>query len=222
MRIPFPSLPYSYDALEPFIDQATMELHYDKHHRSYHDKLESALEKIGNRGDLPLEKILCEISEYPTEIRNNGGGHFNHCFFWESMTPVSTKIHGQLRDEIERKWSSPEGFYEEFSTAAKNVFGSGFVWLIVDDVTKQLEIVPTANQDNPLMNVVSPRGLPVLALDVWEHAYYLRYQNRRPEYIGAWWNVVDWDRAEKRYSRIVGRALSGNGYPFTIKDVASF
>jgi superoxide dismutase, Fe-Mn family len=191
-----PELGYGYDALEPYIDAKTMEIHYIKHHQTYVDKLNSALD--GNeQAQWPIEKILEHIKEAPDHVpdavRNNGGGHHNHTLFWESMKPGGAKApDGKIADEINKTFGSFDDFKKELSDAAVGRFGSGWAWLVNNG--GKLEVYSTANQDSPLMEGKTP----LLGLDVWEHAYYLKYQNRRPEYIEAWWNVVNWDVVGKR------------------------
>ncbi len=194
-----PKLPYSYDALEPHIDARTMEIHHSKHHQAYVTNLNKALEGHPNLASRTVEDILAHIQDVPEAIRqaviNNGGGHANHVLFWEIMGPKKGgEPHGPLADAIRSTFGGFAKFKDEFSQAAIKQFGSGWAWLVVDD-KGALRIQPSANQDSPLS-----KGLaPVLALDVWEHAYYLKYQNRRPDYIAAWWNVVNWDRVADLY-----------------------
>lgn len=197
-------LPYSYDALEPHIDAMTMEIHYTKHHAGYLNNLKAALEKYPDWANRSLEEILGSLSRLPedirTAVRNNGGGHWNHQFFWPLLTPKgSGRPVGTLAQAINTAFGSFEAFQEKFTQAALSRFGSGWAWLILKN--GQLVIVSTPNQDNPLMDIAeeAARGRPILGLDVWEHAYYLRYQNRRADYIKAWWNVVNWEEAEKHY-----------------------
>ncbi len=196
-----PTLPYAYDALEPFIDKQTMEIHHSKHHQAYIDKLNKALETY--KGDTALESIFKTISKTDVAIRNNGGGHYNHSLFWQLLQPNSKNeanfAIGTLAEVINKTFNSFDGFKNQFSEKALKQFGSGWCWLIVDG-NKNLKIVSTANQDNPLMDAVSENGFPLLALDVWEHAYYLKYQNKRADYINNWWNVVNWKKAEALYA----------------------
>lgn len=198
-----PALPYPYDALEPHIDRMTMEIHHDKHHQAYVTNLNKALESVK---DVPatLEEILKSISKYPMGVRNNGGGHWNHSFFWNIMRPAASPgasvPQGKLADAINSAFGSFDKFKEQFSTAGKDRFGSGWAWLIVG-ADKKLAICSTPNQDNPLMDIAEVKGTPILALDVWEHAYYLKYQNRRPEYLAAFWNVVNWDAVSEAYAK---------------------
>ncbi|WP_456296338.1 superoxide dismutase [Vibrio sp. AK197] len=193
----FPELPYAYDALEPYIDAKTMEVHYSKHHRTYFDKFTAAI-KGSELESTSLKDIFANISKLSPAIRNNGGGYYNHIVYWNCMSPNGGgEPKGALGDAITRTFGSFEAFKDQFAQAAINTFGSGFAWLVVKD--GELKIVSTSNQDNPLMDIASEQGEPILALDVWEHAYYISYQNRRPEYIDAWWNVVDWDAVSDNY-----------------------
>jgi Fe-Mn family superoxide dismutase len=199
-----PPLPYPYNALEPHIDALTMEIHYTKHHATYLANLKAALEKYPDWAAKPFEEILGNITKLPedirTTVRNNGGGHWNHQFFWPLLTPKSSgQPVGELAKAIEGTFGSFSAFQEQFTQAALGRFGSGWAWLIWKD--GQLRVTSTPNQDNPLMDVVeeASRGVPILGLDVWEHAYYLKYQNRRADYVKAWWNVVNWEQAEKNF-----------------------
>ncbi len=194
-----PPLPYPYNALEPHIDEQTMRIHHDKHHDTYVTKLNQALEGHPELQSKSIEDLLRGIDSVPesirTAVRNNGGGHANHSLFWEIMSPNGGGApSGALADAINSAFGSFEKFKEEFTQAAANRFGSGWAWLVVDKDGK-LAVTSTPNQDSPLMEGKTP----ILGLDVWEHAYYLKYQNRRPEYIAAWWNVVNWDAVAKRY-----------------------
>lgn len=202
MKYELPKLPYAYDALEPYIDAKTMELHYTKHHQTYVTKLNEALAKHPEIADTPLEKLLRDIDKVPEDIRkavqNHGGGHANHSFFWPIMGPSKGEGNmpsGKTGEAITRAFTDFAKFKEQFATAAASVFGSGWAWLVWDN--GKLVITTTANQDSPLMKGQDP----VLGLDVWEHAYYLKYQNRRPEYIDAWWNVVNWLEVEKHLGK---------------------
>ncbi len=197
MTFTVPELSYGYDALEPYISKDIMQLHHDKHHQTYVDKLNKALNSSEVDHD-SVEEILRGLDQFPdsvrTTIRNNAGGHYNHSLFWQILSPKGGgQPEGQLAQAIASKYGSFQNFTEEFSKKATNLFGSGWVWLQPD-----MSIVTTQNQDSPLMNGGDE---PVLGLDVWEHAYYLDYQNRRPDYIKAWWNVVDWDFVANRFSR---------------------
>lgn len=201
MKYELPQLPYGYDALEPYIDAKTMEIHYTKHHQTYVNKLNDALATVPEIADKPLEELLRNIEEVPesvrTAIRNHGGGHSNHSFFWTIMGPGAGKApdeKGKLAPAIEKSFGGFPKFQAEFAKAAASVFGSGWAWLVLDEHGK-LIITTTPNQDSPLMH----QQKPVLGLDVWEHAYYLKYQNKRPEYIDAWWNVVNWKEVEKNF-----------------------
>jgi Fe-Mn family superoxide dismutase len=194
----FPELPYSYDALEPYIDAKTMEVHYSKHHRTYFDKFITAV-KGSELESTSLNDIFAQISQQSPAVRNNGGGYFNHILYWNCMAPNGGGTPtGELAEAIVTTFGSYKQFQELFAQAAINTFGSGFAWLIVKDGA--LHITSTTNQDNPLMDVAEVQGEPILALDVWEHAYYISYQNRRPEYIDAWWNVVNWEAVSENYA----------------------
>lgn len=198
-------LPYAYTALQPVIDARTMEIHYSKHAATYAKNLNEAVEAEKVDKTKSLEEILARISMYSAKVRNNGGGHYNHELFWKSMTSpksAKTKPSGNLLSAIENDFTSFETFKTQFSDAAKSRFGSGWAWLVLGD-DKKLKIGSTPNQDNPLMDVSDLKGFPLLGLDVWEHAYYLKYQNRRPEYVENWWKVVNWDFVQKRYATIL-------------------
>ncbi len=191
-------LPYSYDALEPYFDKQTMEIHHSKHHQAYINNLNAAIEDT-EMAYIPLERLLGDISKYPVSVRNNGGGHYNHDLFWKILMPNKGKgPRGKLYEDIIISFGSFEQFQQLFSDAAKSRFGSGWAWLSVDKSGK-LFISSTPNQDNPLMDVVDKKGTPILGLDVWEHAYYLKFQNRRPDYIDTFWHVINWEEVEKRY-----------------------
>lgn len=195
----FPQLPYAYDALEPYIDKMTMELHHTKHHKGYYDKFMAAIEGKAYEND-SFEEIFSKVSSLPVAVRNNGGGYFNHNLFWTVMKPNGGgKPSGELADAINSAFGSFDKFREEFNNAAATRFGSGWAWLLVDN-NKKLVISSTPNQDNPLMDVADIKGTPILGLDVWEHAYYLKYQNKRPDYIDAFWNVVNWEEVAGRFS----------------------
>lgn len=203
MAYQLPKLNYAYDALEPHFDKETMEIHHSRHHQAYVDNANAALEGLKELQDTPPCEVSRRLSEVPadkqTALRNNVGGHFNHTFFWQTLTPNSSELQGALKDAIEKDFGSYERFVELFEGAAKGRFGSGWAWLIVDEGT--LKVTSTANQDNPLMGeaIAGVKGSPIITLDVWEHAYYLKYQNKRPDYIKAFWNLVDWDKANERY-----------------------
>jgi Fe-Mn family superoxide dismutase len=192
-----PDLPYEYDALEPTIDRMTMEIHHSKHHNAYVSKLNAAVEGTDLDGK-SLEEILTKVSNHSAAVRNNGGGHFNHSLFWSVMKPGGAEMPSSLSDAINSSFTSFDEFKNQFSNAAATRFGSGWAWLVVQD--GKLAIGSTPNQDNPIMDLADIKGTPILGLDVWEHAYYLKYQNRRPEYIENWWNVVNWEEVTKRYN----------------------
>ncbi len=196
----FPELPYAYDALEPVIDAQTMELHYSKHHKAYFEKFIAAV-KDTDAAAMPVEEIFSAIDTYSSAVRNNGGGYFNHTLFWENMGPEKTSLSGKLEKGLIRDFGSVDKFKEAFSTAAKTHFGSGWAWLVAGKEGK-LTVTTTANQDNPLMKGIAVQGKPLLALDVWEHAYYLKYQNRRPEYVDQFWNIVNWKEVGRRYDNV--------------------
>lgn len=192
-------LPYSYGALNEAIDAITMELHYTKHAAGYATNLQDAAQSEGVDMNKPLEEVLRNISKYSAKMRNNGGGHYNHELFWKLMSPNGGGApKGALATAIDSSFGSFEAFKTQFSDAGKARFGSGWAWLVLDG-DKKLRIGSTPNQDNPLMNVADIKGYPVMGLDVWEHAYYLRYQNKRPDYIANWWKVVNWDAIQRRY-----------------------
>ena len=196
----FPELPYAYNALEPYIDAQTMEIHYSKHHRAYFDNFMKAAAE-NKIDDLSMTDIFAKISTLPPVIRNNGGGFYNHNLFWKVMGPnAGGQPEGALLEAINKTFGSFDAFKAEFETAAKTQFGSGWAWLAVDSNGK-LFVSQTPNQDNPLMDVAAKRGKPILALDVWEHAYYLKYQNRRPEYVSNFWNVVNWNKVAELYTK---------------------
>jgi len=197
MSFELPKLTYAYDALEPNIDARTMEIHHTKHHAAYTNNLNNAL-KDTDLANKSIEEILKNISKHPMVIRNNGGGFYNHNLFWEIMSPKGGgQPKGDLLNAITRDFGSFEKFKELFNGAAATRFGSGWAWLVKQG--DKLIVSSTPNQDNPLMDIAEVKGTPILGLDVWEHAYYLKYQNRRPEYIDAFWNVVDWDQVTKRF-----------------------
>ena len=203
-----PPLPYAFDALEPFIDKQTMELHHDKHHQAYVDKLNKALADAKVSG-VSLDDICKNISRYPVAVRNNGGGHYNHSMFWKGMkqnagsvlAPASSNEPlGKLGDAIKSTFDSFANFKTKYSETAMKIFGSGWTWLVINKEGK-LEIGSTPNQDNPLMDISEFRGNPILGLDIWEHAYYLKYQNKRADYVANWWNIVNWEEASKRFEQ---------------------
>jgi Fe-Mn family superoxide dismutase len=198
MAFELPKLDYNYNALEPYIDATTMEIHHTKHHAAYTAKFNDAVKGAGLEGK-SVEEILKNISKYPLAVRNNGGGYYNHSLFWKVLSPHGGgQPKGDLLAAIEKSFGSFDNFKSEFSAAAGSVFGSGWAWLIKSN--GGLKVITTPNQDSPLMDVAAVKGTPIMALDVWEHAYYLKYQNRRPEYISAFWNIVSWDEVAKRFS----------------------
>lgn len=195
-------LPYAYTALEAAIDALTMEIHYSKHASAYakNAKDAAAAEKVDT--NKPIEDVLASISKYSAKMRNNAGGHYNHELFWKCMKPNGGVIgNGKLKDALIKSFGSVEAFQTQFSDAGKNRFGSGWAWLYADK-DKQLKVGSTPNQDNPLMNISDIKGTPLLGLDVWEHAYYLKYQNRRADYVTAWWKVVNWDFVNMRFESL--------------------
>jgi superoxide dismutase, Fe-Mn family len=197
MAFSLPALPYAPDALEPHIDAATMQIHHGKHHQAYIDNLNKAIAGTEHENKSLLE-LLAKAGSISPAVRNNGGGHWNHSFFWESLAPKSAGTpSGKLAESIKAEFGSFEQFKEKFSQAGLTRFGSGWAWLIEQD--GKLVVSSTPNQDNPLMDVAEVKGTPILGVDVWEHAYYLKYQNRRADYLAAFWNVVNWDIAGKRY-----------------------
>ncbi|EAQ48879.1 superoxide dismutase [Leeuwenhoekiella blandensis] len=202
MSYQLPALPYAYVALEPYIDAATMEIHHTKHHQGYTTKLNAALEEA-ELIDEDLEDLFTKVSELPKGIRNNGGGYYNHKLFWTILSPKGGgEPTGAVAKAINDAYGSFEAFKDAFDAAAATRFGSGWAWLIVGE-DKKVKVTSTPNQDNPLMDVADDNGTPILGLDVWEHAYYLNYQNKRPEYIGAFWKLVNWDEVEKRYQEAI-------------------
>jgi superoxide dismutase, Fe-Mn family len=194
-----PTLPYSVDALEPHIDKMTMEIHHGRHHKAYIDNLNKAIAGTPMEGK-SIDELLKSINkETSAAVRNNGGGHWNHTFFWNIMAPKAGGMpKGKVSDAINAQFTSIDKFKEEFAKAATSRFGSGWAWLIVT-ADKKLKIVSTPNQDNPLMDLAGEKGTPILALDVWEHAYYLKYQNKRADYIAAFWNVVNWNKVNELF-----------------------
>lgn len=198
MSFELPKLPYAFDALEPHIDAKTMEIHHDKHHQGYTNKLNDAIKGTDMEGKT-IENILTNLDMENKAVRNNGGGFYNHSLFWKVMAPNGGgKPSGELAQAIDDAFGSFDAFKEKFSEAAKTQFGSGWAWLCVHKGGK-LEVCSTPNQDNPLMPKTGCGGTPILGLDVWEHAYYLKYQNKRPDYVSAFWNVINWDEVEKNY-----------------------
>lgn len=192
-----PALPYAFTALEPHIDAQTMEIHHGRHHNAYVTNLNNAIAGTPLES-LSLEELMKDISKHPVVVRNNGGGHYNHDLFWKVIGPnAGGNPTGALAEAINAAFGSFDAFKEEFTKAATTRFGSGWAWLLVAD--GKLKVSSTPNQDNPLMDVAEVKGTPILGLDVWEHAYYLKYQNKRPDYIGAFWNVVNWAEVSKRF-----------------------
>ncbi|MBZ6394722.1 MULTISPECIES: superoxide dismutase [Mn] [Pantoea] len=202
MSYSLPSLPYAYDALEPHFDKQTMEIHHTKHHQTYVNNANAALEGT-EFANLPVDELITKLDQLPAvkkgPLRNNAGGHANHSLFWKGLK-IGTTLQGDLKAAIEKDFGSVEKFQEEFEKAAATRFGSGWAWLVKKG--DKLAVVSTANQDNPLMGeaIAGVSGYPILGLDVWEHAYYLKYQNKRPDYIKAFWNVVNWDEAAARFA----------------------
>ncbi|MDC9581513.1 superoxide dismutase [Mn] [Xenorhabdus sp. PR6a] len=203
MSYSLPSLPYSYDALEPHFDKQTMEIHHTKHHQTYVTNTNNALEAFPELSKLDIDDLIKQLDKIPADkrtfVRNNAGGHSNHSLFWKGLK-LGTVLDGALKAAIERDFGSVDSFKEKFEQAAATRFGSGWAWLVLKEDGK-LAVVSTANQDSPLMGeeVAGASGYPIVGLDVWEHAYYLKYQNRRPDYIKAFWHVVNWDEAARRY-----------------------
>jgi superoxide dismutase, Fe-Mn family len=192
-----PPLPYAFEALEPHIDAQTMQIHHDKHHQAYVDNLNKALAGSDGEGKT-LEDLMANISAFPAAVRNNGGGHYNHTLFWTVLGPnAGGQPTGDLGNAINEAFGSLDALKEKMNTAGTTRFGSGWAWLIVKG--GKLDVCSTPNQDNPLMDVAEVKGTPILGIDVWEHAYYLKYQNRRPEYLTNIWNVINWQEVEKRY-----------------------
>jgi Fe-Mn family superoxide dismutase len=209
MKYPYvqEKLGYGYDALEPYIDKTTMEIHYSKHHATYTENFNKAVE-TNNLKESSLFEIFGMISKLPAAVRNHGGGYYNHLLFWQVMAPNDGRQpSGELTKAIEVEFGSFDAFKEKFNEAAKTQFGSGWAWLSVS-TTGKLVVSKTSNQDNPLMDIAEVKGIPILCLDVWEHAYYLKYQNKRPDYITAFWSVVNWKEVEKRYAEAI--RLTGN------------
>ncbi len=196
-KFEFPQLPYSYDALEPFIDKMTMEIHYSKHHKAYFDNFVNAI-KGTELESKNIEEIFANISKHSPAVRNNGGGFYNHILYWENMSLKGGKPSAKLEAAINKKFGSIDELKKIFLDAGKGRFGSGWAWLNIDE-KGELFVSSTPNQDNPLMDVAEKRGTPILAMDVWEHAYYLKYQNRRPDYVEAFWNVINWAVVSKRF-----------------------
>ena len=198
MAFTLPALPYAYDALEPHIDTLTMQIHHGKHHQAYVDNLNKAIAGTPHENK-SLEDLVETAGAISPAVRNNGGGHWNHTFFWNSLTPNGGGLpSGKLADAINEAFGSFDEFKTKFAQAGVGRFGSGWIWLIVKK-DGNLDICSTANQDNPLMDIAEVTGVPILGVDVWEHAYYLKYQNKRPDYLAAIWNVINWDRVAERF-----------------------
>lgn len=201
----FPDLPYAYDALEPVIDETTMRVHHTRHHRTYYDKFVAAI-RGSDLEQQPMETIFARVSQHPPAVRNNGGGYYNHTLYWNVMSPDGGGDPvGALANALLAKYGSFDEFKTAFANAGINQFGSGFAWLLV---TREgdLAISATGNQDNPLMDTAEVRGAPILGCDVWEHAYYLTYMNKRPDYIDAWWKVVNWPYVNQLYEQALAKA----------------
>lgn len=197
MAFTLPALPYAFDALEPYIDKMTMQIHHDKHHQAYVDNLNKAIAGTDNENK-SLDDLIRRAGTISPAVRNNGGGHWNHTFFWEILAPhAGGSPSGEIANAINSTFGSFDEFKTKFNAAGAGRFGSGWAWLIIKD--GKLEITSTPNQDNPLMDVAEVKGTPILGVDVWEHAYYLKYQNRRPEYLTQIWNVINWPKVEEHY-----------------------
>ncbi len=197
MAFELSKLAYSYNALEPYIDAKTMEIHHDKHHAGYTNNLNTAVSGTDLEGK-SIEEILSGVSGHSTAVRNNGGGFYNHNLYWDVIAPGGAKSPGgALLDAINDSFNSVKNFQEAFNKAAVTRFGSGWAWLVLQD--KKLAVSSTPNQDNPLMDIAEVQGTPILGIDVWEHAYYLNYQNRRPDYVNAFWNLINWDEVARRF-----------------------
>ncbi|OLY91294.1 superoxide dismutase, Fe-Mn family [Cnuella takakiae] len=199
MAFTLPQLPYAHEALEPHIDAQTMQIHHGKHHQAYVDNLNKAIAGTEHENK-SIEELVASAGSISPAVRNNGGGHWNHTFFWNILAPnAGGQPTGALAEAINSTFGSFDAFKEKFNAAGTTRFGSGWAWLIVKD--GKLEVTSTPNQDNPLMDVAEVKGTPILGVDVWEHAYYLKYQNRRPEYLGAFWNVVNWNKVNELYEQ---------------------
>ncbi|MFT4016446.1 MAG: superoxide dismutase [Agriterribacter sp.] len=198
MAFTLPALPYAYDALEPYIDTLTMQIHHDKHHQAYVDNLNKAIAGTPNENK-SLEELVKSAGSISLAVRNNGGGHWNHTFFWETLAKGGGTPSGKLAEAINSTFGSLDELKAKVNTAGATRFGSGWAWLILKD--GKLEVTSTPNQDNPLMDVAEVKGTPLLGVDVWEHAYYLKYQNKRPDYLAAIWNVIDWKKVEERFAK---------------------
>ena len=199
MAFTLPALPYAHDALEPHIDALTMQIHHSKHHQAYVDNLNKAIAGAPNENK-SLEELVKAAGSISPAVRNNGGGHWNHSFFWELLAPnAGGQPSGALADAINDVFGSFDSFKEKVNTAGATRFGSGWAWLIINNGT--LQVTSTPNQDNPLMDVAEVKGTPILGIDVWEHAYYLKYQNRRPEYLNSIWNVINWNKVAEHFAK---------------------
>ena len=197
MAFTLPALPYTHDALEPHIDKMTMEIHHGKHHQAYVDNLNKAIAGTEHENK-SLEELVANAGKISAAVRNNGGGHWNHSFFWELLSPNGGKPEGKLAEAINSSFGSLDALIEKVNGAGATRFGSGWAWVIVKD--GKLEVTSTPNQDNPLMDVAEVKGTPILGIDVWEHAYYLKYQNKRPDYLKAIWNVINWSKVAEHYA----------------------
>ncbi|MEZ7874316.1 MAG: superoxide dismutase [Bacteroidales bacterium] len=200
-KLEFHNLPYAYDALEPFIDKMTMEIHHSKHHKAYYDNMMNAV-KGTEMESKTIEEVFANMSKYPAAVRNNGGGYYNHNLYWEIMKVNGGKPSAKLETAIMKTFGSMDELKKQFTDAGKTRFGSGWAWLSVDK-DGNLFVSSTPNQDNPLMDVADKKGTPILGMDVWEHAYYLKYQNKRPDYTEAFWSVINWEAVSKKYDSIV-------------------
>ncbi len=197
MAFTLPALPYAHDALEPHIDKMTMEIHHGKHHQAYVDNLNKAIAGTEHENK-SLEELVANAGKISAAVRNNGGGHWNHSFFWELLSPKGGQPEGKLAEAINSSFGSLDALIEKVNGAGATRFGSGWAWVIVKD--GKLEVTSTPNQDNPLMDVAEVKGTPILGIDVWEHAYYLKYQNKRPDYLKAIWNVINWSKVAEHYA----------------------
>ena len=209
MAFTLPNLPYGFEALEPHIDTQTMQIHHGKHHATYVSKLNDAIKGKADLEKKSIEELISNINAIPQDIRaavrNNGGGHYNHSLFWEILGPnAGGAPKGEIAEAIKNDLGGYDAFKEKFTAAAIGRFGSGWVWLIISN--GKLSICSTPNQDNPLMDVAESKGFPILGLDVWEHAYYLKYQNKRPDYVAAFWNLINWNAVNKRYKTVLQQA----------------
>lgn len=198
MAFTLPALPYAYNALEPHIDEATMTIHHTKHHQAYVDNLNKAIAGTANENK-SLDELIAHAGKISPAVRNNGGGHWNHSFFWESLSPDGGNMDGATAEKINQAFGSLDALKEKFNQAAMTRFGSGWAWLILVD--GKLQVCSTPNQDNPLMDVAETKGTPILGVDVWEHAYYLKYQNRRGDYLSAFWHLINWKKVAERLGK---------------------